>query len=225
MTSMQPRNPEVLITAGGTIEPIDGVRYIGNFSGGRLGHALAAAYAELGHQVLLLAPNSVVERLGLPEEGVTHQPFTSAESLRERMHAVDSAELVLHAAAVADYTPLRQEGKISSDQQELVLRLKRTPKILPTLRDHFGRKTKIFGFKLLSRANVDEAGLIEAAVKQITACQTDGCVANLLEDIEPRQARARRVYLVEPGGEYRAIKGDTLFVARSIAKIIGAGGS
>jgi phosphopantothenoylcysteine synthetase/decarboxylase len=205
--------PEVLITAGGTREQIDDVRYIGNFSGGRLGHALAETYANLGHQVTLLAPKDVPERLGLPE-GVNHQPFTSAESLRETMLSIPAARLVLHAAAVSDYTPERTAGKISSDEDELVIRCRRTPKILKALREHFGDKTNIVGFKLLS--GVPETELIDTATKQIEVCKTDACIANDLEQL----GLNRRLHIVEPGGEYQTIEGDTQSVARQISQAL-----
>lgn len=205
--------PDVVVTAGGTIERIDDVRYIGNFSGGRLGHALASAYAEIGHKVLLLAPNSVPERFG-HIDNVEHRPFTSAANLEERMHSIPSARLVLHAAAVSDYTPQRIEGKISSDEEELVIRCRRTPKILQGLREHFGGETEIFGFKLLS--GVAEAELIDAAIKQIETSQTNACVANDLQELK----ESRRLHVVEPDGKYKTVEGSTQDVARQIAQIL-----
>ncbi|MGC1177384.1 MAG: phosphopantothenoylcysteine decarboxylase [Candidatus Saccharimonadales bacterium] len=205
--------PDVVVTAGGTREKIDDVRYIGNFSGGRLGRALAAEYARLGHSVLLLAPTDSMERLGLPE-GVEHQPFTSAENLQELMCAIPAARLVLHAAAVADYTPQRVEGKLSSDEEELTLTLRRTPKILQGLREHFGDNSMIVGFKLIS--GVAETELIDAATKQIAACNTDLCFANDLQCLQPW----RELHIVDPDGAYRTILGDTQTVARALANCI-----
>jgi phosphopantothenoylcysteine synthetase/decarboxylase len=207
LTPMEHR--EVIVTAGGTREQIDDVRYIGNFSGGRLGHSLAAQYAWRGHKVLLLAPERVVDRFGLPE-GVEHEPFTSAESLRDRLLAQASARLILHAAAVADYMPERTYGKLSSENEELTLQLKRTPKILPSLRDHFGSETTIVGFKLLS--GVREEELIEAATGQIQASGTDLCIANDLQNI----GKQREVHIVQPDGHYGTIRGTNEGVARSV---------
>jgi phosphopantothenoylcysteine synthetase/decarboxylase len=202
-------NREVIITAGGTREQIDDVRYIGNFSGGRLGHSLATQYAKLGHQVLLLAPTNVIDRFGLPD-GAEYESFTSAESLRDRLLAQTSARLVLHAAAVADYMPERTYGKLSSDSDELVLRLKRTPKILPNLRSHFGDTTMIVGFKLLS--NVNRSVLMAAAVQQIQASGTNLCVANDLQLI----GEEREIHIVRPDGDYDTIRGTTENVAHSM---------
>jgi phosphopantothenate---cysteine ligase (CTP) len=202
--------PEVVITAGGTREKIDDVRYIGNFSGGRLGHALAESYARMGSRVLLLTPSEVPDRFGLPQ-GVEHQPFTSADSLDRAMKAVPAARMVLHAAAVSDYTPVCTEGKISSDQDELVVRLSRTPKILPKLRDYFGDCTTIIGFKLLS--GVSEDDLVETATKQITDNQTNFCIANDLQEIG---RQSRRLHVVRSDGTYDTLSGSTREVAEQI---------
>lgn len=174
---------EVVITAGGTREKIDDVRYIGNFSGGRFGHAIASIYAKYtDNDVLFIAPNDVVQRYGVPE-GVEHRAFSSASELRERLMEVDSASTVYHSAAVADYTPIFHEGKISSDQDELVLHLKRTPKIIAELRDYFGKDTKLVGFKLLSSATKRQ--LFLAAAKQMDSNDLDFCIANDIQDIRP----------------------------------------
>lgn len=205
--------PDVVVTAGGTIENIDDVRYIGNFSGGRLGHALASAYGELGHKVLLLAPNSVPQRFG-QIENTEHRTFTSAANLQEQMHAIPAARLVLHAAAVSDYTPERVEGKISSNEEELVIRCHRTPKIIQGLREHFGDETNIVGFKLLS--GVAETELIDAATKQMVTCHTDACIANDLQDLND----SRKLHIVESSGEYTTINGSVQEVARQIAELL-----
>lgn len=203
--------PDVVVTAGGTREHIDDVRYLGNFSGGKLGHALAGAYAELGHRVLLLAPNCVPERHG-EIDGVEHRPYTSAASLRAELLAVPAARLVLHGAAVSDYTPEKVEGKLSSDEDELVIRCRRTPKILPELRGHFGDGAQLVGFKLLS--NVAETELIGVATRQIAACRTDACIAN---DLQELQETGRRLHIVAPDGTYQTVEGDTSAVAAQIA--------
>ena len=205
--------PDVVITAGGTRDPIDDVRYIGNFSGGRLGHALADSYARLGHRVLFLAPNDVPQRFGLPNE-VEHRPFTSAASLETALHNIPAARLVLQAAAVSDYTPERSNGKRSSDQEELVIRLRRNPKILQGLRTHFGKQTQVVGFKLLS--GVQESELIQAAARQIDTCNTDACIANDLKELK----NVRRLHFVEPDGTYRTVEGNTLAAARQIAALL-----
>jgi phosphopantothenoylcysteine synthetase/decarboxylase len=207
---------EVVITAGGTQEPIDDVRYVGNFSSGRFGHALAEEYASHGHQVTLIAPNSVVERFGKPDN-IKHITFTSAESLRQAFLTICGADLILHAAAVADYTPMKVQGKISSDQERLTIEMERTPKILALLRKYFSAHTTIVGFKLLSGVSTEH--LTEVARKQIVANQTDYAVANLLDDINGRSGE-REVRLISTDGEVQVFGGKTVNVAQGLYKAI-----
>lgn len=208
------KNPQIIVTAGGTREKIDDVRYLGNFSSGRLGCALAQSAARLGYNVLLLAPASTVERFGSPPD-VDYRPFTSAESLKRKILSLDSATFIFHSAAVADYAPARVEGKISSDPNELTLKLYRTPKILQMLRPHFGDRTVIAGFKLLS--NVTEEQLIDVARRQLRSSGTDFCVANDLREIGDG---VRRVHIVDSSEKYSTLKGSTPEVADAIASQI-----
>jgi phosphopantothenoylcysteine decarboxylase / phosphopantothenate---cysteine ligase len=93
---------QVLISAGGTREDLDPVRYLGNRSSGRQGYALAATAASRGARVTLVAANTE-----LPDPaGVRIVPVTSARDLRhEVLAAADAADAVVMAAAVADFRP------------------------------------------------------------------------------------------------------------------------
>ena len=91
----------VLVTAGGTREPLDTVRFLGNRSSGRMGVALAEAASERGAHVTLLAANLHVS----PPEGVAVIPTPTAADLRREALARADADVVLMAAAVADSRP------------------------------------------------------------------------------------------------------------------------
>lgn len=211
-SSPQTINPEVVITAGGTREPIDDVRYVGNFSGGALGHALASEFNNRGDRVTLLAPSSVIHRYGAID-GVEHRPYTDFRSLREELLGIPAARIVLQAAAVADYSPVRTDGKIRSNQDEMVVRMKRNPKILSELRPHFGKDAFIVGFKLLSGVGLRE--LFETGLQQMSDNSTDMCVANDLQAIGEHK---RVVYPIEQ--IFRApsrVEGSTEAVARQLA--------
>jgi len=98
----------VLVTAGGTREPLDSVRYLGNRSSGRMGVALAEAARDRGAAVTLLAANLQVPA----PEGVEVVPTPTAADLRREALAHGQADVVLMAAAVADYRPAETiEGK------------------------------------------------------------------------------------------------------------------
>jgi phosphopantothenoylcysteine decarboxylase/phosphopantothenate--cysteine ligase len=91
----------VLVTAGGTREPLDSVRFVGNRSSGRMGVALADAARERGARVTLLASNLVVPA----PAGVEVVPVPTAADLRREALAREDADVILMAAAVSDYRP------------------------------------------------------------------------------------------------------------------------
>ena len=98
----------VVVSAGGTREPIDPVRYLGNRSSGRQGVALAAAAARAGADVVLVAANIGPEVLALVPDGVEVIPVGTALELRDAVRgAARDADAVVMAAAVADFRPAR----------------------------------------------------------------------------------------------------------------------
>jgi phosphopantothenoylcysteine decarboxylase/phosphopantothenate--cysteine ligase len=120
----------VLVTAGGTREPIDSVRYLGNRSSGRMGMALAAAAARRGADVTLIAAN-----VALPEPPGTHRiDVETGEQLAEAAKTeFPKAHVLLMAAAPADFRTANQaEGKLTRDSA-LDLHLEPTEDILASL--------------------------------------------------------------------------------------------
>jgi len=180
---------KLLVTAGGTREPIDRVRAITNTSTGATGAALAAALAALGHEIELL--RSAHSVLPAPSPSLASQAFTTTADLdaclRERLGPGD-VEAVLMAAAVADFRPTKPLlGKIDSDSDELTLRLVRVPKLLPQLRDMSPRPLRVIGFKLTVGAN--DAERLDAVATQFKNGAVDAVVHNDLSEIEAAQAR------------------------------------
>jgi phosphopantothenoylcysteine decarboxylase / phosphopantothenate---cysteine ligase len=122
---------KVLVTAGGTREPIDAVRYVGNRSSGRMGFALAAEAARRGAAVTVVAAN-----VGLPRgRGIEYVDVETAAELKAACEArFDAADVLLMAAAVADYRPAEARAeKIKKTEAELALRLERTEDVLAAL--------------------------------------------------------------------------------------------
>jgi phosphopantothenoylcysteine decarboxylase / phosphopantothenate---cysteine ligase len=119
----------VLVTAGGTREPIDAVRYVGNRSSGRMGVALAAEASRRGAQVVLVAANV---DLPVPESVRTIEVSTAAELAGAVRVEFPDADVLLMAAAVADFRPSGvEEGKIKKEgREELALSLEATPDVL-----------------------------------------------------------------------------------------------
>jgi len=120
----------VLVTAGGTREPLDSVRYLGNRSSGRMGVALAEEARRRGADVVLLAANLAVP---VPH-GVEVLPTPTAESMRDAALALPDVDVLLLAAAVADYRPVEAlAGKRAKDGRGWTLELQPTDDIAKVL--------------------------------------------------------------------------------------------
>jgi phosphopantothenoylcysteine decarboxylase / phosphopantothenate---cysteine ligase len=120
----------VLVTAGPTYEDIDPVRYFGNRSSGRMGYAVAAEAARRGAAVTLVSGPTTIDAPG----GVTLVRIRTAVEMRDQVVSrAAGADVVVMAAAVADYAPEKATEKIAKDSDELVVRLQRTPDILSEL--------------------------------------------------------------------------------------------
>jgi len=125
------KGTRVLVTAGPTLEDIDPVRFVGNRSSGRMGFALAAEAVRRGARVTLIAGPTSVEP---PPVGEVVRVRSAAEMHRAVLEKADSADIVIMAAAVADYAPDERAGqKISKTDQAMTIVLKRTPDILGEL--------------------------------------------------------------------------------------------
>jgi phosphopantothenoylcysteine decarboxylase/phosphopantothenate--cysteine ligase len=123
----------VVVSAGGTREPLDPVRYLGNRSSGKQGYALARTAAQRGAHVTLVSAHTVALP---PPAGADVVRVGTAQELREAMHAVaPGADIVVMAAAVADFRPTdRVEYKIKkSDRDPDPVALTRNPDVLAEL--------------------------------------------------------------------------------------------
>ena len=125
----------IVVTAGGTQEPIDPARHIGNRSSGKMGYALAEAARDRGAEVrLIAAPTLLPEPAGVE---ITHIR-TTAEMKEAVAEAVAGADALIMAAAVTDYQPKSvAKTKIKKDSPSLTLELIRTPDILAEIKGNF----------------------------------------------------------------------------------------
>jgi phosphopantothenoylcysteine decarboxylase/phosphopantothenate--cysteine ligase len=131
---------KVLITAGGTREPIDSVRYIGNSSSGRMGLALGQAARDRGAEVRLLAANIALDR----PPGISYRDVSSASDLAQACaEEFDTCDVLVMAAAVADFAPSAPvAGKLKrAGRDHLELTLEPTADVLSSLaaRRHEGQ--------------------------------------------------------------------------------------
>ena len=121
----------LLVTAGPTFEDVDPVRFVGNRSSGRMGFAVAAEAARRGAEVTLVAGPTTVE---LPAVAEVVRVRGAREMHRAVMARASGMDVVVMAAAVADYAPVeRKAQKVTKDADTLTLVLTRTPDILEEL--------------------------------------------------------------------------------------------
>lgn len=160
----------VLVTAGPTREELDPVRYLGNHSSGKMGYAVARAARNRGARVILISGPVALP----PPQGVTLLPVTSAMEMHAAVMAhCDAADVIVKAAAVADFRPAaRSADKLKKgDREGLSLELVRNPDILAELGSRQGQALLV-GFA------AETGELLANARQKLAAKRLDLIVAN-----------------------------------------------
>lgn len=159
----------ILITAGPTREELDPVRYITNYSSGKMGYALAQAARHRGAKVILVSGPTCLE----PPAGLELVKVESAQQMHEAVMArVADCSVVIKAAAVADYRPaLRSGQKMKKNGEKLTLELEKTPDILAEL-GKLARRPLLVGFA------AETTDLQTHAAAKLAAKNLDMIVAN-----------------------------------------------
>jgi phosphopantothenoylcysteine synthetase/decarboxylase len=140
----------ILITAGGTREYIDPVRFISNASSGRMGYVLARTALKAGHNVTLITAPTAQEPPG-PAKIV--QVETAAQMFAAVQKQFDRCDCLIMAAAVADYTPVRPaKTKIKKTGKHLTIKLKPTTDILKWAGKHKNKRQLVVGFAMEDRS-------------------------------------------------------------------------
>ena len=167
----------VVVSAGPTYENLDPVRFIGNYSSGKMGFEIAKAAANLGANVTLVAGPSHESVSGYP---ITRINIVSAKDMYDAMHAnFDKADVVVMSAAVADYRPKEMANqKIKKENDDnLVIELVKNPDILKSLGE-IKTHQLLVGFAL--ETNNEE----EYAKKKLAKKNLDFIVLNSMQDKE-----------------------------------------
>lgn len=160
----------VLVTAGPTREEIDPVRFLSNYSSGKMGYAIAAAACNRGAKVVLVSgPVNLPEPRGVE----TIQVATAQEMYQVVMEQADKADLVIKAAAVADFRPVaRGEQKVKKGASgAMAIELQRNPDILAALGENKGSRVLV-GFA------AETEDLLKHAREKLTKKNLDMIVAN-----------------------------------------------
>jgi phosphopantothenoylcysteine decarboxylase/phosphopantothenate--cysteine ligase len=199
----------VLVSAGGTREPLDAVRFLGNRSSGRMGVALAEESRKRGGDVTLLAANLSIA----PPRGVAIVETPTAESMLGAALERADADLVLMAAAVADYRPSeRHETKRPKDARTWRLDLEPTADVLQSLGERRTNGQVLVGFA----AETGGEGLTRAREK-LNRKRVDLVVYNdVARDDIGFDAEENEVVLVTAAGERRVPKASKDRIAAAI---------
>lgn len=156
MEGMDLKGKKIMITAGPTYEKIDPVRFIGNYSSGKMGYALAECCAERGAEVILVSgPVSITEK----HPNIRKISVESAEEMYQAaVREFTGSDAAILCAAVADFTPESQsEQKIKREKEDLVLRLKPTHDIAAALGKLKKENQIMVGFALETNDEVEHA--------------------------------------------------------------------
>lgn len=222
---------KLIITAGGTTERIDDVRSITNTSTGRLGHAIGRAFLDQKDDEIETLYYLHGLRAAAPEgKQVKAVPVASAEDLRrelEHLLTTEKIDAVIHSMAVSDYTvkelttmDMLKEGKtldaskkVSSDVEELVIVMKKTPKVISGIKKA-SPGTVLVGFKLLSHVPHEE--LIDVGYRLLQKNQCSFVLANDLSEISPE---AHRGYLIHADKTYDIMETNEEIAAMVVKRV------
>jgi len=163
------KGKKVLVTAGPTIEEIDPVRYISNYSSGKMGYALAKVAKNMGAFVTLISGPVSLK----PPYGVELVNVKSANEMLKACKSKLKADVIIMSAAVCDYKPSkRSEQKIKKEKETFELKLERNPDILKFISENRKNGTVVIGFA------AETEQLLKNAHKKLVNKNLDMIVAN-----------------------------------------------
>lgn len=165
--SLPLKGKQILVTAGGTIERIDPVRYISNDSSGKMGHSIAEAAMKKGADVTLITASELHVH-----NRINKIKVESAEEMHVKVAAdFENADALIMAAAVSDYTPVKKEEHKMKKKEQLTIELKKNPDILKEM-GHKKTHQVLIGFA------AETENIEEYALKKLKEKNVDFIVAN-----------------------------------------------
>jgi phosphopantothenoylcysteine decarboxylase/phosphopantothenate--cysteine ligase len=203
------RGRRVLVSAGGTQEPLDAIRYVGNRSSGRMGVALATEAARRGALVTLLASNLQLT----PPAGVTVVAVPTAGDLEREAISRRDHDVIVMAAAVADYRPRSpSEGKRTKDGRPWTVELEPTTDVLATLGASRNGKQVLVGFA----AETGDEGVARAR-RKLASKNVDLVVYNDVgRDDIGFETDENEVVLITAGGDRHVSRRPKSEIAREV---------
>jgi phosphopantothenoylcysteine decarboxylase/phosphopantothenate--cysteine ligase len=184
-------NKKVIITAGATFEPIDPVRFIGNYSSGKQGIAIAEAFFDLGAEVTIIASN-IKEPINLPKANI-FRVKTADEMLLMVENNLAKTDIFIATAAVADFKPkqiAKNKIKKLSSSGFKNLELIENIDILKTIGNHQNRPKIVVGFA------AESENLIKNGKAKLKAKNCDFVLANNIDDGEVFGSKYNQITLI-----------------------------
>lgn len=173
----------IIITSGGTLEPIDNIRNITNISTGRLALSLIIRLCQIFPETnfyYIASGNAMKPNILIPNIKVII--IRTAEDLSKTILALKDLKpkAIIHSMAVSDFRPEKSPGKISSKKENLIIELKSNPKIIDIIRKQFPQAL-LFAFKLESE--IKKELLFQRGKDLMKRVKADYVIMNLAEDI------------------------------------------
>jgi phosphopantothenoylcysteine decarboxylase/phosphopantothenate--cysteine ligase len=206
----------IVITAGPTREPIDPVRYIGNRSSGQMGAALVTAALEAGHDVTLIAG-----RVSATFPQVRRIDIETAAQMQEAViEQFPAHDLLIMAAAVADFRPRSVSTQKLGRSDSLIIECESTPDIVAAAARSKRVDQRVIGFSL------ESAPGIERAKEKLRKKGLDMIVLNAMETMDSPTIRAALIY---PDGRTEALNSKTkadfaVFLLSRVGELFGRSG-
>lgn len=211
----------ILITAGGTREYIDPVRFISNASSGKTGFALAGAALKAGHKVTLITTIAEQRLKTQNSPLVLIKVETAAEMFKAVRKHFPQCDCLIMAAAVADYTPVRKSKiKIKKSKRDLMINLRPTADILKWAGQHKNSKLKAQNLKLRIVAGfaLEDKNLRRNAEKKLREKNLDMIVANTADSIGSDKTDAQ---IKLPGCSWIRIgRADKMVLSKRIISLV-----
>lgn len=197
--TLQAKKIKVLITSGGTTEPIDDVRVLTNRSTGKTASVIANILSESGLDVTYVHSNNAI-KAGAECNHHAFETFSDLQKMITDLLSHNNFDYVIHAAAVGDYSVEKKNGKLDSSPEQLTLTLKRNPKIVNTIKQ-LNPGSKLFAFKLTS--GLDEKSVNSKVSSLIKAADCDFVIQNDWSDV---QSRKNRYKVFDPNLSFQKIE-------------------
>jgi phosphopantothenoylcysteine synthetase/decarboxylase len=179
----------ILITAGPTWVPIDKVRVITNIFKGTLGVTIAReALKRKANVTLLIGPGGILPPKNSSLKVIPFKFFNELYNLMKKEISSKKYDIVIHSAAVADFKPIKTApGKISSQKEQLLIKLKPTVKIVDRVKKW---DKNVFLVKFKVEYDINKKELLKKAYESMLSSDAELMVANDLKEIKEKQHRA-----------------------------------